>query len=122
MVRAMTEAATDSTEEVGGGSWDDAAENWDSHVATRAYAAAAFDSLVTVLADRQLSIAGAVVCDFGCGTGLLIEHLVADARSVDAVDISPAMLAQVWAKIDKNGWTNVHPALTVPVKPRRMIL
>ncbi|NQU36936.1 MAG: SAM-dependent methyltransferase, partial [Actinobacteria bacterium] len=69
--------------------WDDYAANWDSDPGARGYARAAFLSLQPVLADSGVSLAGARVCDFGAGTGLLAEQLVAAGAAVDAVDTSP---------------------------------
>lgn len=86
--------------------WDDVAEGWDDDAAVRAYAAAAHSSLVA-LADR-VELAGARICDFGCGTGLLTELLADTAARIDAVDTSPAMLAVVRDKIDRHGWTHVR--------------
>ncbi|MEM8708918.1 MAG: methyltransferase domain-containing protein, partial [Actinomycetota bacterium] len=89
--------------------WDAVASGWDDDPIVRAYAAAAFDSLVALLDRDGRSIEGMVVCDFGCGSGLLTERLVAaGAASIDAVDTSVEMLAQLRAKADRLGWTTVH--------------
>lgn len=95
--------------------WDEYAAGWDDDRVARAYAAAAFDSLVAVLDDRRVPLEGARVCDFGCGTGLLTERMVgAGVRSVDAVDTSAAMLARISAKIRERGWADVRPSATLP--------
>jgi RimJ/RimL family protein N-acetyltransferase len=90
-----------------GNEWDRYADGWDTDPATRAYASAAFASLGDVLRDRDIALDGARVIDFGCGTGLLTELLVAAGAAVEAVDTSPAMLDVVEAKIVANGWTGV---------------
>lgn len=94
--------------------WDDYAATWDDDAAARAYAAAAFTSLEAALAARGRSVTGAVICDFGCGTGLLSEKLAPTAASIDAVDTSPAMIAQLTAKADRLALDNVRPAATLP--------
>ena len=94
--------------------WDEWADGWDDDPAARAYAAAAFDSLRTMLERFERGLDGLVVCDFGCGTGLLTERLVDTAASIDAVDTSPAMLAALQAKIDHHGWTTVRPSTDLP--------
>ena len=68
--------------------WDEYAADWDDDPDVRAYAAAAFQSLIDVLDSQGAHLEGAVVCDFGCGSGLLTEHLAGPARRVDAVDTS----------------------------------
>lgn len=88
--------------------WDEVADEWDRAASVRAYAAAAFDSLVEVAATAGVPLRDARVCDFGCGTGLLTEHLAAHCSTIDAVDSSPAMLARLAAKVDQYGWTHVR--------------
>ena len=95
-------------------SWDDYAAEWDDDPAARSYAAAAFNSLLEALDERGISLSGAVMCDFGCGTGLMIESLVDRVDSVDAVDTSPAMLQVLEAKIVERGWSNVRALMVVP--------
>lgn len=61
------------------------------------------------------TINGLTILDFGCGTGLLIEHLVASgAEHIHAVDTSPAMLAVLDAKIVDRGWSAVFTSQTTP--------
>jgi len=79
--------------------WAVPAAGWDDEPAVRAYAAAAYDSLVTVLARHRVGLEGARACDFGCGTGLLTERLVDAGAAVDAVDTSAAMLDVLRDKI-----------------------
>ncbi|MEO1060950.1 MAG: methyltransferase [Actinomycetota bacterium] len=88
--------------------WDDHAADWDADPGPRAYAAAAFDSLLDVLAGHGLDLGGARVCDFGCGTGLLTELLVERGAVVDAVDTSPAMLDVVRSKVAQRNWSEVR--------------
>lgn len=94
--------------------WDEYAAGWDDDLVARAYAAAAFESLIARLDDRRVSLEGAKVCDFGCGTGLLTERMVDAVQSIDAVDTSTAMLAQLSAKIREHEWTNVQTSTTLP--------
>lgn len=85
--------------------WDEPATGWDADEAARAYAAEAFSSLLAVLGEQPLD--GSRVIDFGCGTGLLTERLVANGASVYAVDSSSAMLAVLDAKVSEHGWSGV---------------
>ena len=88
--------------------WDEYAADWDTDEAARRYSEAAFTALVERLSARSLSLEGARVIDFGCGTGLLTERLIAAGAQVDAVDTSPAMLAVLDAKIIERGWAGVR--------------
>lgn len=94
--------------------WDGVADEWDDASTVRAYAAAAFESLLAVAATAGISLDGATACDFGCGTGLLTERLAERCATVDAVDTSPAMLAKVRAKIDVGGWSHVRTLDALP--------
>ncbi len=88
--------------------WDELASGWDADEAARAYAAAAFGSLEAILERQDVSVDGARICDFGCGTGLLTERLADRAAEVIAVDSSTKMLEVVQSKIDHRGWSNVR--------------
>lgn len=94
--------------------WDEYAAEWDDDPAARAYAAAAHESLAELLGHAKVSLEGARVLDFGCGTGLLTERLVADGALVTAVDTSPAMLARVDEKIHRLGWQHVTTSDHIP--------
>lgn len=94
--------------------WDQISASWDDDESVRAYAAAAFASLEPVLAAHGMALPGGRVCDFGCGTGLLTEHLVAGGAAVDAVDSSPGMLDVLRAKIETRGWSDVRAASELP--------
>ncbi|CAM9729909.1 unnamed protein product [Discosporangium mesarthrocarpum] len=48
------------------------------------------------------------IVDFGCGTGLLIEHLCSNNTRVIGIDASPSMIEQVSLKIKTREWTNVE--------------
>ena len=100
--------------DLGDDPWAEVAGDWHRDTGPRVYARAAFESLVDVLEGRDLVLDGAVVCDFGCGTGLLVEQLVHRVGSIDAVDTSAAMLAELHANIDRSGWTTVHPSDRIP--------
>jgi trans-aconitate methyltransferase len=95
-------------------SWAEYAPGWDDEPATRAYAAAAYQSLTDTLTERGRSVVDMPIVDFGCGTGLLTEHLVDAAEMIDAVDSSSAMLEVLDAKIAARGWTNVRSSLDIP--------
>ena len=97
--------------------WDEYAADWDDDEAARAYAEAAYGSLVSVLAELGRELNGASVLDFGCGTGLLTERLVPVIRNVDAVDTSAAMLDVVQAKIARHGWNEVSAMTSPPTDP-----
>ncbi len=87
--------------------WDAYAEGWDDQPGVKEYARAAFRSLVALAEDHGVELSGARACDFGCGTGLLTEHLVGRYDRIDAIDSSPAMLDVVRGKIARRGWNNV---------------
>lgn len=97
-----------------GNEWDEYAAGWDDDPAARAYAAAAFDSLLGLVGPAGPGLGGAHVLDFGCGTGLLTERLVTAGAHVAAVDTSTAMLDVLRAKIDRHGWTGVVASTAVP--------
>lgn len=88
--------------------WDDYAANWDADEGARAYADAAVQSLERLLADCGQSLAGARVCDFGCGTGLLTERLAPRCASIDAVDSSDGMQRVLQAKVARLQLTHVR--------------
>lgn len=94
--------------------WAEYAADWDDDEGARLYAAAAHDHLLDVLADRGPALDGAVICDFGCGTGLLTERLAGRAAHIDCVDASPAMLDQLRAKIAERAWGHVTASLEMP--------
>ncbi|MEM9039171.1 MAG: class I SAM-dependent methyltransferase [Actinomycetota bacterium] len=87
--------------------WDDVAAGWDDEPAVRRYAGAAHGSLVGLAADLGVELSGRAL-DFGCGTGLLTEHLVETYDAVVAVDVSERMLDVLRAKAAERGWANVH--------------
>ena len=95
--------------------WDALAASWDTDAGPRAYAAAAFASLVELLDDAGPPLDGARVLDFGCGTGLMAEHLVDAGATVVAVDTSMGMLEVLDAKVARHGWRGVR---TSPVLPK----
>jgi len=98
--------------------WDEFAADWDDDPAAVAYAAAARGSLVSLLDARAQRLEGMRVLDFGCGTGLLAEHLVAaDVASIDAVDTSPAMLDVLEEKRVRAGWDHVRTSQRLPEAP-----
>lgn len=90
-------------------SWDDAAATWDDDPAVRAYARGAHQSLLEVLAERGQTLCEAMVLDFGCGTGLLAAAIAPAAARVVALDVSPAMIGVLEAKIAARGLTNIEP-------------
>ena len=94
--------------------WDEHASTWDEDPVVRADSPAALDSLRAEAAPHGVALAGARICDFGCGTGLLTGQLAGDAARIDAVDSSPAMLDVVTGKIGLNGWAHVRALSTLP--------
>ncbi len=96
--------------------WDECAAGWDDDEAARAYATAAYESLTTLLSHRGVSLDGGHVLDFGCGTGLLSEKLIAHGARIAAVDTSPAMRAVLEAKAAANGWTGIDVRATLPAE------
>ncbi len=95
--------------------WDSHAKDWDQDEAPRAYAKAAFSSLLELMEEGGLTLVGAHVLDFGCGTGLLTEQLVATGATVHAVDTSPAMLDVLKSKVVERQWTGVITSAEPPV-------
>jgi len=98
--------------------WGEYAEGWDQDEAARAYASAAFSSLMEEAETYGLALAGADVIDFGCGTGLLTDRLVSAGAAVHAVDTSQAMLDVLDRKISECGWTNVATSRELPTTTR----
>lgn len=94
--------------------WAEYASTWDEDPAARLYAGGAFGSLGEVVGRVGLALDGARVLDFGAGTGLLTERLVAEGASVHAVDASAAMLEVLEAKIVDRGWSGVTVATGLP--------
>ncbi|MEL6892980.1 MAG: class I SAM-dependent methyltransferase [Actinomycetota bacterium] len=95
--------------------WAEYADEWDSDEGARAYARSAHDHLAGLLAEHGgPELDGAVICDFGCGTGLLTELLVDRAAHIDAVDTSPAMLRELWTKMADRGWEHVSASDELP--------
>jgi 2-polyprenyl-3-methyl-5-hydroxy-6-metoxy-1,4-benzoquinol methylase len=94
--------------------WDAVAGEWDDSDAVRAYAAAAFESLERIAEANGMSLDGARIIDFGCGTGVLTERLVAAGADVLAIDNSSAMLLAVDRKIGERGWTTVSTSTDLP--------
>ncbi|MCB0918042.1 MAG: class I SAM-dependent methyltransferase [Actinobacteria bacterium] len=72
--------------------WGELAASWDVDPNTRRYAELAFGSLCDLLAQADRSLPGSRVLDFGCGTGLLTEHLASAGATVHAFDTSVGML------------------------------
>lgn len=94
--------------------WDEYAETWDDDPAARAYSVAAYDSLVDILHRFDRRLDSMIVCDFGCGTGLLTERLADRVATIDAVDTSAAMIDQLTTKAETRRWTHVRPARAIP--------
>lgn len=77
------------------GEWDDLAGGY----------ATGFYHLLQQLA--PLPTDPAVVVDFGCGTGLLIERMRGKCRRIVGIDASSAMIDVLLDKIRDRDWTNV---------------
>jgi len=97
--------------------WDEYAAGWDDDPIVRAYAAAAWESLIAQTERLGVELDGATVCDFGCGTGLLAERLAPVAARVDAVDVSEGMRAVLAAKVTEHGWEHVAVLGRLPAQP-----
>lgn len=99
--------------------WDEYAATWDEQPGVQQYAQAAFDSLVALAETSGFEITGTWACDFGCGTGLLTQHLVGLCDRIDVVDSSPAMLDVLRAKAEIHGWDTVRVFDQLPVSHGR---
>ncbi len=73
--------------------WDECAGDWDSDADVMQYAELAFACLKDVV-----SLSGARVLDFGCGTGRLTAKIAQHAAVVVGLDTSPEMLAVLRGK------------------------
>lgn len=89
-------------------SWDDYADDWDEDEGARAYSQAAFERLTRLCAERSVRFAGARLCDFGCGTGLLTEKLATACGAVVALDTSAKMIDRLRRKVERLGLTHVQ--------------
>jgi len=67
--------------------WDEYANGWDKNPDARNYSEKAFQRLLEVA-----EIEGALVFDFGCGTGLLTEKIAPHATAIVALDNSEKMI------------------------------
>ncbi|MFW2383439.1 MAG: class I SAM-dependent DNA methyltransferase [Acidimicrobiales bacterium] len=94
--------------------WDNYADAWDDDDAVRAYADAAFESLLPILDNAGIILERASVIDFGSGTGQLTERLAARGAEVLAVDTSRMMLDVLDGKISEHKWSGVRTATSVP--------
>eukprot|EP00128_Syssomonas_multiformis_P011406 Colp12_sorted_trinity150504_noHs@29350 len=81
------------------------AEKWDENPVVVAVAKQ-FNDLIKSHAGITLN--GAEVMDFGCGSGLVAFDLAAQGASVAAVDLTPAMIDVVNNKIKAYGTTTVN--------------
>lgn len=77
----------------------DKAADWD----TRPVPAQISEGVFATLVDRVTLDPAATVLDFGAGTGLLAGKLAPRVGAIIAVDVSPAMLAQLAAKPELAG-------------------
>ena len=77
----------------------DKAAAWDTRPVPQQISA----GIAAALASAVSFDPGARVLDFGAGTGLLTGHVAPHVASVLAVDVSPAMLAQLAAKPELQG-------------------
>ena len=85
--------------------WNALATDWDDlakYYALSFYKTLESKHLLSFHEDSQ-----SVVLDFGCGTGLLADHLRNKCGLVVAVDASPNMVAELREKVLSREWTNV---------------
>lgn len=82
--------------------WDEYAEKWEQNESTAVYASNAFYQL-----SNLIDLKGKHVLDFGCGTGLLTQHMSPLAKDIVALDGSEAMIE----KLDEKELANVEPVV-----------
>lgn len=88
--------------------WDQAAATWDAREDVRWFAERATETLFLRVGPRlEEGWAEVRALDFGCGTGLLTEHLAARCREVVAIDPSPDMLGVLREKLERHDLSNV---------------
>lgn len=71
---------------------------------------AAFESIRTSAVARLDLVAGAVVLDIGCGTGLsfsLIQQAVGPRGAIVGIEQCPEMLEQARKRVSQHAWNNV---------------
>jgi 2-polyprenyl-3-methyl-5-hydroxy-6-metoxy-1,4-benzoquinol methylase len=78
--------------------WNEQAETWDSSNETLYYSNQVFKLLTNKINLNNLDI-----LDFGCGTGLLTDHMTKQARQIVAIDIAEKMIEV----LDKKNYKNV---------------
>ncbi|WP_237486756.1 class I SAM-dependent DNA methyltransferase [Vibrio hippocampi] len=82
--------------------WDECAATWEGNSATADFARACFRHL-----QQTTKLSGKIVLDFGCGTGLLSQHMASKVKQVVALDSSEAMIEE----LEKKGLDNVEPVV-----------
>lgn len=67
--------------------WDDHAKNWDNYDEAKDYAKQIF-----ALLRNRINLNNQTVLDFGCGTGLLIDHMRHETKQIVGLDSSKKMI------------------------------
>ena len=80
--------------------WDEHATYWDDSKDAKIFNELAWNHI-----ERRISCTGLRVLDFGCGTGLLTDHLIHHAEEIVAMDKSIKMIEVLRAK----NHPNVYP-------------
>jgi SAM-dependent methyltransferase len=86
--------------------WDGMAGEWDDLAGC--YANGFFKMLCKTTGLDPSDLQGAIIVDFGCGTGLLTAKLRRIAARVVGIDASPKMIEMLQDKILTREWDNVQ--------------
>lgn len=77
--------------------WNEHASYWNNDINTKTYTRKVIETL-----NKKVDLKDLRILDFGCGTGLLTEHLAKEAKQIVAIDFAEKMIEVLEAKKLKN--------------------